>query len=178
MIQYYRFSLLALFLPLLYLFIYWFIFILFFFCSWSSGQILGHETCTRVSRRYRSVKSVELIYLHVQMYMSLNTGNSPLCCWIMNCTISWKLSKQLKKKDKEHGENKVKEEAVSCRFKFSVIKYEFVCVAVQMFRSIVIIVGWQKNKVFFLFGRRCMKKKIVPGVGKRLFCSCRPTWPP
>ena len=47
------------------------------------------------------------------------------------------LSKQLKKKDKECSENKVKEEAVSCRFKFSVIKYEFVCVDIQMFRSIV-----------------------------------------
>ena len=148
MIQYYRFSLLASFLSLLYLFIIILIYLYtFFFCSWSSGQILGHETCTRVSRRYRSVKSVELIYLHVQMYMSLNTGNSPLCCWIMNCTISLKLSKQLKKKDKEHGENKVKEEAVSRRFKFSVIKYEFVCVAVQMFRSIVMM-------AFFLSSRR------------------------
>lgn len=118
MIQYYRFSLLALFLPLLYLFIYWFIFILFFFCSWSSGQILGHETCTRVSRRYRSVKSVELIYLHVQMYMSLNTGNSPLCCWIMNCTISWKLSKQLKKKIRNTVKIKLKKKQFLVDFNF------------------------------------------------------------
>lgn len=97
--------------------------------------------------------------------------------------ISWKLSKQLKKKDKEYSENK---EAVSRRFIFSVIKYEFACVAVQAFRSIVIILGsrgstptdslfsWilglqQRDKaamftdknirVFFLFGRICLKKK-------------------